>query len=43
MIDALVGLGYKVNDVRETLQKLGKKVTGTNDRIKAALKVLSGG
>lgn len=42
VIDALVGLGYKVNDVRDTLKKIGTKATGTNDRIKAALKIFSG-
>lgn len=42
VIDALVGLGYKVNDVRDALKKIGTKTTGTNERIRAGLKMLSG-
>ncbi len=42
VIDALVGLGYNAKDVREALKKIGTKATGTNDRIKAGLKILSG-
>ena len=42
VIDALVGLAYNARQVREALKKLGANVEGTNERIRAALKILGG-
>lgn len=39
-IDALVALGYPQRDAREALGKIDPEVTGTNDRLKAALRLL---
>lgn len=41
VIDALVGLGYNARDVRDALRKVGNKEEGIQNRIRAALKVLS--
>lgn len=42
VLEMLVGLGYRKDQVAQVLRKLGKEVDGTEARIKAALKVLSG-
>ncbi len=39
-LEALKSLGYSHTDAREALRQGEKKVTGTSDRIKAALKLL---
>lgn len=42
LFDALVGLGYKVGDIREVLKKLPAENIDLNQKIKLALKELSG-
>ncbi|HVM77332.1 MAG TPA: Holliday junction branch migration protein RuvA [Candidatus Paceibacterota bacterium] len=41
LIEALVGLGYRKEEARMALSKIDMKVTGTENRLKAALVVLS--
>ncbi|TAL48793.1 Holliday junction branch migration protein RuvA [Patescibacteria group bacterium] len=41
-LEALVSLGYSREQVRQTLKRLPQEVTGTNERVKHALKLLSG-
>lgn len=41
IVDALISLGYTQKDARDALQKLDPDITGTNERIKAALKLIS--
>jgi Holliday junction DNA helicase RuvA len=38
---ALKSLGYRTNEAREALKKVPENISGTSERIKAALKVLS--
>lgn len=40
-MEALLSLGYAERDAREALKKIPKEVTGTAERVKAALKNLS--
>ena len=40
VVDALVALGYSLKDVREAVNTLPKEVTGTQDKIRAILKML---
>lgn len=40
VIDALVGLGYTVDEARSALKNIDVSVTGVNDKVKAALKML---
>ncbi len=42
-IDALESLGYGLREAREALSSVPVKVTGTSERVKAALKILGGG
>jgi len=39
-IDALISLGYKVQEAREAIKKIPKEVEGTGDKIREALKLL---
>ena len=41
-VEALVGLGYRREEVKEVLRKLPETLTGIEPRIKEALKLLSG-
>lgn len=41
-LEALVSLGYTERDAREALKKVSKEITGAGERVKAALKLLSG-
>jgi Holliday junction DNA helicase RuvA len=41
LIEALVGLGYRRDEARVALGKVDMKVTGTEERLKAALGILS--
>jgi len=41
VIEALKALGYDTDEAREALKKIGKEVTETGAKVKAALKVLS--
>ncbi len=41
VIEALKGLGYSERNAREALKKLDKKVTGTGEKVKHALKLLA--
>lgn len=40
VVDALITLGYSQKEARDVLQKLDPELTDTNERIKAALKML---
>jgi Holliday junction DNA helicase RuvA len=40
-LDALMSLGYAVNDAREALNKVEASITSTSGRVKAALKFLA--
>lgn len=40
VIDALTALGYSLSEAREAIQYIPDDASGTNDRLKAALKVL---
>ena len=42
IIEALKSLGYSSNEARDTLRKIPEEISGTNARIKEALKILSG-
>jgi Holliday junction DNA helicase RuvA len=42
LIEALANLGYRRDDARVALSKIGLDVQGINDRLRAALKILSG-
>ncbi|MEK7093837.1 MAG: Holliday junction branch migration protein RuvA [Patescibacteria group bacterium] len=42
ILEMLVGLGYRKDQVTQALRKIAETVTGTEGRLKAALKVLSG-
>ncbi|MBI4059743.1 Holliday junction branch migration protein RuvA [Candidatus Giovannonibacteria bacterium] len=42
LVETLVGLGYRREEVRAALSKVDEKIAGMEDRLKAALKVLSG-
>jgi Holliday junction DNA helicase RuvA len=42
LIEALANLGYRRDDARVALSKIGLDVQGVNDRLRAALKILSG-
>ncbi len=39
-IDALISLGYKLNDAREILKKVPKEIEGVENRVREALKLL---
>ncbi|MBI2476381.1 MAG: hypothetical protein HYV67_04020 [Candidatus Taylorbacteria bacterium] len=39
-IEGLKALGYSEREAREALKKLPKKISGTSERIKQALKIL---
>jgi len=41
VIEALKALGYETDEAREALKKIGKEITETGAKVKAALKVLS--
>ncbi|MDD5341411.1 MAG: Holliday junction branch migration protein RuvA [Patescibacteria group bacterium] len=41
VIDALVGLGYSVDQARDVLRRLDKNIKGTEKKVKAALQLLS--
>jgi Holliday junction DNA helicase RuvA len=41
VMEALLSLGYDERDVRETLKRMPKDITGTGERVKYALKNLS--
>jgi len=43
VIEALMGLGYKIKDAREAVRKIPKSVTETSEKVKAALKLLGAG
>lgn len=38
VIDALVGLGYKLNEAREAIKRIPQEISGVQERIKEALK-----
>ena len=40
VIDGLVGLGYTVEDARQALRQIDKKIEGSEEKIKACLKIL---
>jgi Holliday junction resolvasome RuvABC DNA-binding subunit len=40
LIEALANLGYRRDDAREALAKVGADVQGINDRLRAALGIL---
>ncbi len=40
-IEALTSLGYNLKDAREALKEISQEVTGTGERVKRALKILS--
>jgi Holliday junction resolvasome RuvABC DNA-binding subunit len=40
LIEALVNLGYRRDDARAALAKVGVEVQGINDRLRAALSIL---
>lgn len=42
VVEALVGLGYRRDQARAALGKIDEKVTGLEERLKAALKILGG-
>ena len=42
IVEALVGLGYRRDQAKAALAKVDQKVTDISDRLKAALKILSG-
>ena len=42
ILEMLVGLGYRKDQITQALRKIAETVTGTEGRLKAALKVLSG-
>lgn len=42
IVDALVSLGYSQKDARDALLKLPEEITDTNERLKRALKLISG-
>jgi len=41
VIDALVGLGYSAEDARGALRQLDKEIDGSEEKIKACLKILA--
>jgi len=41
VVEALVSLGYSTKQASDSLQKVNKEVTGTGERVKEALKILS--
>jgi Holliday junction DNA helicase RuvA len=41
LVEALTSLGYRHDEARAALSKVDEKVTGTEDRLRAALKILS--
>jgi len=41
LVEALVSLGYRRDEARAALGKVDAAVTGTEDRLKAALRILS--
>jgi Holliday junction resolvasome RuvABC DNA-binding subunit len=41
LVEALTSLGYRRDEARSALSKVDEKVTGTEDRLRAALKILS--
>jgi Holliday junction resolvasome RuvABC DNA-binding subunit len=41
LVEALTGLGYRRDEARAALGKVDTAVTGTEDRLKAALRILS--
>jgi len=41
VIDALIGLGYSVDDARTALKQVDKNIIGIDEKIKASLKLLS--
>ncbi len=40
VIEALMGLGYKINDAREAVKKIPRHVQETSEKVRAALKLL---
>lgn len=40
VIDALIGLGYRISDAREALRKMPKDLKNIQEKLKAALKLL---
>lgn len=40
VIDALLGLGYRISDAREALRKIPKDLKNSQEKLKAALKLL---
>lgn len=42
IIDALIGMGYSLSDSRQAIKKIPRDVLETKERIKWALKILSG-
>jgi len=42
VIDALVSLGYSVQEAREALKNIPTETEGTSQRIKEALKIIGG-
>lgn len=42
VLEALQSLGYKMRDAREALKRVDEKTTGTQARLKEALKILGG-
>ncbi len=41
VLDALVGLGYPLDQARQALRQLDEKIKGSEEKIKACLKILS--
>jgi holliday junction DNA helicase RuvA len=41
-LEALISLGYSERDAREALKKVSKEIVGASERVRAALKLLSG-
>lgn len=42
-LEALRALGYSLNDSRDALKRIQNEITGTNERIREALKILGNG
>ena len=42
IVEALKSLGYSSNEARDALRKIPEEISGTNARVKEALKILSG-
>lgn len=42
VIDALISLGWKLNEARQVIRKIPSEIRGTRERLKSALKILGG-